>query len=161
MVGALSICSRAWPRTHGPGHRAIPERHRHRQTLAGLLASSDREGLIERDRNAQRLLQPVAVVDPYAEALSFRDYQTRARRDHAKYVSLIAAISLLHQHQRPARTVMHRQQELVDIEATREDIQLANQVAHEVLGRTLDELPPQTLCKRSANDSLAPTMKPN
>lgn len=124
--------------------RAIHERQRHRQTLAGLLASSDREGLIERHRNAQRLLQPVAVVNPFAEALSFGDHQTRARRDHAKYLSLIAAIALLHQHQRPARTVMHRGQELVYIEATREDIQLANQVAHEVLGRTLDELPPQT-----------------
>lgn len=124
--------------------RAIHERQRHRQTLAGLLASSEREGLIALHRNAQRLLQPVAVVNPFACSLSFGDHQTRARRDHAKYLSLISAIALLHQHQRPARTVMHRGQELVYIEATREDIALANRVAHEVLGRTLDELPPQT-----------------
>ena len=124
--------------------RAIHERQRHRQTLEGLLASSDRDGLIARHRNAQRLLQPVAVVNPYAQALSFGDHQTRARRDHAKYLSLINAIALLHQHQRPARAVMHRGQELLYIEATRADIALANQVAHEVLGRTLDELPPQT-----------------
>jgi len=124
--------------------RAIHERQRHRQTLQGLLAASERESLIALHRNAQRLLQPVAVVNPFAEALSFGDHQTRARRDNAKYLSLIAAIALLHQHQRPTRTVVHRGQELVYIEATREDIQLANQVAHEVLGRTLDELPPQT-----------------
>jgi hypothetical protein len=124
--------------------RAIHERQRHRQTLAGLLASSDRDSLVTLHRNAQRLLQPVAVVNPYAEALSFSDHQTRARRDHAKYLSLISAIALLHQHQRLTQTVMHRGQTLVYIEATREDIQLANQVAHEVLGRTLDELPPQT-----------------
>ena len=124
--------------------RAIHERQRQRQTLQGLLAASERDGLIALHRNAQRLLQPVAVVNPFAEHLSFGDHQTRARRDHAKYLSLIAAIALLHQHQRPARTVRHRGQELVYIEATREDIALANQVAHEVLGRTLDELPPQT-----------------
>lgn len=124
--------------------RAIHERQRHRQTLAGLLADTQRESLIEVHRNAQRLLQPVAVVNPYAQALSFGDHQTRARRDHAKYLSLISAIALLHQHQREVKVVMHRGQELAYIEATREDIALANQVAHEVLGRTLDELPPQT-----------------
>ncbi len=113
--------------------RAIHERQRHRQTLAGLLGSCDRDSLVTLHRNAQRLLQPVAVVNPFAEHLSFGDHQTRARRDHAKYLSLIAAVALLHQHQRPARTVMHRGQELTYIEATREDIQLANQVAHEVL----------------------------
>jgi DNA primase catalytic core len=124
--------------------RAIHARQRHRQTLEGLLADTDREGLIELHRNAQRLLQPVHVVNPYADQLSFGDHQTRARRDHAKYLSLIRAIALLHQHQRPVRSVQHRGQVVSYIEATREDIALANQVAHEVLGRTLDELPPQT-----------------
>jgi DNA primase len=124
--------------------RAIHARQRQRQTLEGLLADTDRDSLIALHRNAQRLLQPVAVVNPYAEALSFGDHQTRARRDHAKYLSLIAAIALLHQHQRPLKTVQHRGQAVSYIEATREDIALANQVAHEVLGRTLDELPPQT-----------------
>lgn len=124
--------------------RAIHARQRQRQTLGGLLASNDREHLIALHRNAQRLLQPVAVVNPYAEALSFGDHQTRARRDHAKYLSLIAAIALLHQHQRELKTVQHRGEAVSYIEATREDIALANAVAHEVLGRTLDELPPQT-----------------
>jgi hypothetical protein len=61
-----------------------------------------------------------------------------------KYLTLIRAIALLHQHQRPVLTVQHRGQELVYIEVTKADIALANQLAHEVLGRTLDELPPQT-----------------
>ncbi len=124
--------------------RAIHARQRHRQTLEGLLAATDRDSLIALHRNAQRLLQPVHVVNPYAEHLSFGDHQTRTRRDHAKYLSLIRAIALLHQHQREFKTVQHRGQAVAYIEATREDIALANQVAHEVLGRTLDELPPQT-----------------
>jgi len=124
--------------------RAIHARQRHRQTLEGLLASTEREGLIALHRNAQRLLQPVHVVNPYADQLSFGDHQTRARRDHAKYLSLIRSIALLHQHQRELKTVRHRGQVVSYIEATREDIALANAIAHEVLGRTLDEMPPQT-----------------
>lgn len=40
---------------------------------------------------------------------------------------------------------MQRKQQTLDyIEATKQDIETANALAHEVLGRTLDELPPQT-----------------
>jgi post-segregation antitoxin (ccd killing protein) len=124
--------------------RAIHERQRQKQTLAGLLASTEREALVELHRNAQRLLRAVHVVNPYADQLSFGDHQTRTRRDHAKYLGLIQAIALLHQHQREVRTVAHHGQVLAYIEVTREDIALANSVAHEVFGRTLDELPPQT-----------------
>jgi len=124
--------------------RAIHERQRHRQTLEGLLASTEREALVELHCNAQRLLKPVHVVNPYADQLSFGDHQTRTRRDHAKYLGLIQAIALLHQHQREVKTVEHRGQVLAYIEVTRDDIALANSVAHEVFGRTLDELPPQT-----------------
>lgn len=38
----------------------------------------------------------------------------------------------------------HRGQTIEYIEVTREDSALANRIAHDVLGRTLDELPPQT-----------------
>jgi DNA primase catalytic core len=128
--------------------RAIHARQRQRQTLDGLLAATEREALIELHRNAQRLLRPVHVVNPYADQLSFGDHQTRTRRDHAKYLGLIQAIALLHQHQRVVKTVEHRGRNgpvtLAYIEVTREDIALANSVAHEVFGRTLDELPPQT-----------------
>lgn len=124
--------------------RAIHARQRMRQTLEGLLAANDKEAITGLHQNAQRLLKPVLVVNPYADQLTFMDDKTRMRRDHVKYLTLIRAITLLHQHQRPVRTVEHRGQRLAYIEATRDDIALANQIAHEVLGRTLDELPPQT-----------------
>ena len=50
--------------------------------------------------NAQRLLASLPVIMPWADRLTFRHDQTRMRRDHAKYLSLIASITLLHQHQR-------------------------------------------------------------
>jgi DNA primase catalytic core len=124
--------------------RAIHERQRMKQTLAGLLAANDKTAITGLHQNAQRLLKPVLVVNPYADQLTFLDDKTRMRRDHMKYLTLIRAIALLHQHQRPVKTVEHRGQTLAYIEATRDDIALANQIAHDVLGRTLDELPPQT-----------------
>ena len=61
-----------------------------------------------------------------------------------KYLTLIRAIALLHQHQRPVRTVEHRGEAVPYIEVTLDDIAVANRLAHQVLGRSLDELPPQT-----------------
>jgi hypothetical protein len=89
-------------------------------------------------------LKPLKVVNPYAEALTFLDERTRTRPDHVKYLSLIDAIALLHQHQREIKQQTHRGKVIEYIEATAADIALANRLAHEVLGRSLDELPPQT-----------------
>jgi hypothetical protein len=80
------------------------------------------------------------VVNPYASSLTFLDDRTRTRRDHEKYLTLIDTIVLLHQYQRPAKA--HQGKPYV--EATLADVELANRLAAEVLGRSLDELPPQT-----------------
>jgi DNA primase catalytic core len=120
--------------------RAIHTLQRSRETLEGLLAKTERERLMTLHRNAQRILQPLAVVNPYADQLSFRDDQTRSRRDHVKYLTLIRSIALLHQFQRPIKT----HGSLRYIEVIPSDIELANELAQEVLGRTVDELLPQT-----------------
>jgi DNA primase len=123
---------------------AIHRQQRERRTLAGLVRKQERERLIALHRNAQRLLKPLAVVNPYADRLTFPDAATRLRRDHEKYLSLIDAIALVHQHQRPVRTIPWGDRAIEYVEVTLEDIERANALAHEVLGRSLDELPPQT-----------------
>jgi len=124
--------------------RAIHAAQRRRQTLAGLLASEDRAATLALHRNAQSLLEPMHVVNPFADDLTFLDDKTRTRRDHMKYLTLIQAIALLHQRQRPTHEVQHRGKPVRYIEVVEGDIALANRLAAEVLGRTLDELPPQT-----------------
>jgi DNA primase catalytic core len=124
--------------------RAIHRLQRERQTLEGLLQRQDRERVLKVHRDAQRLLRPLLVANPYARDLTFLDHQTRTRRDHMKYLTLIRAIALLHQHQREVKETTHEGQRVRYIEVTREDIAVANRLAHEVLGRSLDELPPQT-----------------
>jgi DNA primase catalytic core len=124
--------------------RAIHRLQRERRTLEGLIARAERDDLIAVHRNAQRLLRPLAVLNPYARHLTFPDEATRTRRDHEKYLTLIDTIALLHQYQREVRTTTRKGKSVEYVEATLDDIALANRLAHEVLGRSLDELPPQT-----------------
>jgi DNA primase catalytic core len=124
--------------------QAIHRRQREKRTLAGLLARAEREELLALHRNAQRLIRPLAVLNPYAQQLTFPSEATRTRRDHEKYLTLIDTIALLHQYQRPVKTTTRRGKMIEYIEVTLSDIAMANQLAHEVLGRSLDELPPQT-----------------
>jgi DNA primase len=124
--------------------RAIHERQRARRTLEGLLAKREREALTALHQNAQRLLRPLDVLNPYAQFLTFPDQTTRLRRDHEKYLTLIDVIAFVHQHQRAVKTAERGGQRIEYIEATLADIALANRIAHDVLGRSLDELPPHT-----------------
>lgn len=124
--------------------RAIHRLQREAETLEGMLAREERQQILRLHRNAQRLLKPVRVVNPYAPRLTFLDGRTRTRRDHAKYLTLIRTIALVHQHQRPRKAYVHAGRTIDYIEVTPADIALANELAHEVLGRSLDELAPQT-----------------
>ena len=117
---------------------------RERETLDGLIQKGHTAALRRVHQNAQRLLEPVAVVNPYARSLSFRSDRSRTRRDHMKYLGLIRSIAFLHQHQRPRRSVVIAGQETAYIEVTLADIAAANRLAAAVLGRSLDELAPQT-----------------
>jgi DNA-binding transcriptional ArsR family regulator len=125
--------------------RAIHARQRFEETIAGLAASERRAAIVRLHRDAQRLIKPLKVVNPYAEQLTFLDDKTRTRRDHRKYLALIRAIALLHQHQRPIRTLARPDGDPVAyVEANLDDIAAANRLTHAVMGATLDDLPPQT-----------------
>jgi DNA primase len=124
--------------------QAIHRQQREQQTIEGLLGREDRVETLKLHRNAQRLLKPMFVANPFARELTFLDSQIRNRRDHMKYLTLIRSIALLHRYQRQVKTTEHHGKRVDYIEVTREDIATANRLAHEVLGRSLDELPPQT-----------------
>ncbi|HZW12914.1 MAG TPA: CHC2 zinc finger domain-containing protein [Noviherbaspirillum sp.] len=124
--------------------RAIHRLQREKRTLEGLMRKEQKQRILTLHRNAQRLLRPLAVVNPYADQLTFLDDRTRTRRDHEKYLTLIDTIALLHQYQRPVKTVQAGGKTIDYIEVTLADIDTANRLANDVLGRSLDELPPQT-----------------
>jgi DNA primase len=124
--------------------RRIHELQRRASTLDGILASRRKPKALKVHRNAQRLLRPLLVHNPYASRLTFLDEKTRMRRDHVKYLKLIEAIALLFQYQREVKSLTVDGEVVEYVEATLADVALANRLASEVLGRSLDELPPQT-----------------
>ena len=124
--------------------QAIHAAQRTAQTLHGLSKRVERERVVALHRDAQRLLEPLAVVNPYADRLTFADGRTRTRRDHGKYLNLIAAVTLLHQHQRARKSATINGRQVTYVESTIGDIEVANTLAHAVLGQSLDELAPQT-----------------
>ena len=120
----------------------ILQKQRERATLAGLLKKVETERITRRHHNAQRLLRPLRVINPFAELLTYPAESLRARRDHMKYLGLIMAIAFLHQYQREIKTVNHNGEVISYIEVILDDIEKANTLAAEILGRTLDELAP-------------------
>ena len=74
-------------------------------TLAGVYAHGaavDRQGIIDRHHALQRMLQPHAVLVPFAERLAetMACYRVEARRAFPQVVSMVQALALLHQRQR-------------------------------------------------------------
>ena len=119
----------------------IHQLQREARTPAGLRAAEERKAARKLMQNAQRLLQPLPTTSPHAPDLTFTADRSRTRRDHEKYLTLIDSIALLHQRQREPVEITDTLSALpVEID----DIEAANRIAPEVLGRSLDELPPQT-----------------
>ena len=125
--------------------RAIHRKQREAKTTEGLWAWRERQKIVKLHRNAQRLLRPIAVANNQPEAdEEFPDHMTRTRRDHAKLLTLIESIALLHQHQREIKRDTRGGDTLEYIEATAEDVALAKQLMRQVIMPSLDELPPHT-----------------
>jgi len=124
--------------------RAVQAAQRAAETLDGLVARAMRAEVMVLHANAQRLLSPVAVVNPHAPSLSFSDKATRARRDNAKYLGLVRAVALAHQHQRERKQVMVGGKVVTYIEAISSDVAAVDRMCASVLGTTADEMSPAT-----------------
>ena len=109
--------------------RAVQAAQRSAETLDGLVARSRRTQLMATHAAAQRLLVPLPVVNPHAPSLRFTDRATRHRRDNAKLLGLVRAVTLAHQHQRARRQVDVEGRMVTYIEATRSDVALAESLA--------------------------------
>jgi energy-coupling factor transporter ATP-binding protein EcfA2 len=111
------------------------------QRLNRLLFDYDPESIADairtRHHNAQRMLKPMRVVIPYADKLTFPSEWLRTRRDNERFLSLIEAITFLHQHQRTQGETSTGKPYVV---ATVADYRLAYDLARDVLACTLHEL---------------------
>ena len=110
----------------------IHERQRLMRTARGLALRQQAEAIERRHWNAQRLLEGLPVVIPYADRLSFPSAWMRTRRDHARFLNLIEVSAFLHQHQ--------RQRQGGAIVAAVDDYAAAYALAADVLSETLSDL---------------------
>ncbi|MEO5367877.1 MAG: hypothetical protein H7831_16255, partial [Magnetococcus sp. WYHC-3] len=131
--------------------RKILSFQRQQHLSDGPITSPEIEAILRKHRNFQRLLKPLAVKNPYAAQLVYGDDRLQGRRDQPKYLNLIKAIAFLRQMQKtichPSATAAVSANSARDsssgvpfIEVDSQDIALANRLAHEILGHSLDEL---------------------
>jgi hypothetical protein len=112
--------------------RRIHERMSLRRTERGLRQRAEADQVARRHWNAQRLLDPLPVVIPFADKLVFPSSWLRTRRDYARFLNLIEVSAFLHQHQRERRGGA--------IVAEAADYAVAYALAAEVLADTLSDL---------------------
>jgi len=110
----------------------IHERQRVMRMEEGLALRKQAESIARKHWNAQRLLEPLPVVIPFADRLTFPSSWMRTRRDHARFLNLIEVSAFLHQHQREQRNGA--------IVASVADYATAYALAGEVLTETLGDL---------------------
>jgi DNA primase len=123
--------------------RAIQAAQRQAASLDGLLFKTTRNHLRQLHRNVQRLLAPYPVVIPDFE-VEFPANAPRHRRDHAKLLSIITAVTLLHQHQREVMTTDVGGVKVTYLQAIEDDVALGISLAAQVLMRDGDRLSPAT-----------------
>ena len=122
--------------------KKILAKQRQSQTMEGMISRLKSAKIIKKHQSANKLLEPLHVYQPLCRFLTFTSKSLRARRDHTKYLNLILAITYLYQYQRKIRTMDYSGKTIEYINVTLADIKKANEIANEVLGRSLDELSP-------------------
>jgi len=119
--------------------RGVHEAQRSKYSLLRM-AQKDEEipAIIARHHAAQRLLKSVAIVNPYAQLLGFPARMMRTRRDHERFLDLIAAACFLRQYQKERLQDDHGREY---VECDLEDYRLAHRIMSAILPSTLSNFP--------------------
>ena len=113
---------------------AIHRMQREAETLEGLVRKKRSEHIIRKHHTAQRLLKPLAVVNPFTQYLSYPNRSIRTRRDHKKYLGLIRTVAYLHQYQREVKAVDVEGKQVEYIEVTLDDIEEGESIVQRGIG---------------------------
>ncbi|NQY11219.1 MAG: hypothetical protein HRT71_17110 [Flavobacteriales bacterium] len=109
-----------------------------RKLSAGKINEQEEETAQELMQNCQRILQPIKVINPFAELLSIPEEVLKPRRTNNHYLQFIEVITYYHQFQREQK--VNEETGEMYIETTLEDVAAANQLLKEILLRKSDEL---------------------
>lgn len=118
--------------------RAIHKLQRQKYTLERYQKKENEiPRIIERHIAAQKLLTDRIIINPLAEHLDFPASQMRARRDHERFMDLIATVAFLRQYQKEEQT--EGDQRFIEVDL--EDYRIAYTIMTSVLPATLSNFP--------------------
>jgi len=109
-----------------------------RKLSAGKIDTNEQNKIQKLLQNVQRVLQPISVVNPYAEQLVIPKEVFKPRRSNAHYIAFIEAITFYKQYQREHK--IDKETGEIFIETTLEDIAEANELMKNILLKKSDEL---------------------
>lgn len=89
-------------------------------------------------QNCQYILEPIKVVNPYAEYLQIPSNVLKPRRSNKHYLDFIETVTYYYQYQREQKADESTGE--IFIETTKEDIREANKLMKEILLRKSDEV---------------------
>ena len=98
--------------------------------------------IISTHHAAQRLLIMRIIVNPFAELLDFPSALMRSRRDHERFIDLIACVCFLRQFQKEEATT---KEGVSYIKCDLEDYRIAYKIMKEILPSTLTSFPKSAL----------------
>ena len=109
-----------------------------RKLSAGKVNEDEEQAAKELLKNVQRLLEPIKIINPFAELLNIPEEVLKPRRTNNHYLQFIEVVTYYHQFQREQKA--DEQTGEIYIETTLEDVAEANKLLKEILLRKSDEL---------------------
>ena len=118
--------------------KAIHTHQRHKYSLERVNQGPEVASIIRSHQAAQRLLEKVTIVNEFAPLLDFPVNLMRLRRDHDRFLDLIACVCFLRQYQKSSQQIGGTRYVACDLE----DYKVAYKIMVEgVLSSTVRELP--------------------
>ena len=105
--------------------------------------TAEESSVLKLHHNMQRLLKPLTVTFTRDLRLVWPYSRLQMRREQQKFVSLVKAITLLHQHQRRTGSMKRADGGKMEyVQATQRDVDLALELGREVFARNVDDVSP-------------------
>jgi hypothetical protein len=109
-----------------------------KELKAGLVNKHQEKELRDILQNAQRILQPVSIINPFAMLIDLPKQVFKPRRTMGLLLNFIEAVTFYHQYKR--EQIVNKQSGEIFIKTDPEDIEIAFSLLRETLFRKSDEL---------------------
>jgi len=123
--------------------RSILQMQRQKNRHLWYKTSMDETSITRLHHNMQRLLKPLTVSFPDDVVIDYPDCRMQMRGEQQKFLSLVKAIALLHQHQRKTGKEERLGGTSFEyVQATQRDVELARELGRLVFPRNVDDVSP-------------------